>query len=496
MLSHRNHKMRCSLQITVILLLSLLAPACFQMVWAQEEEASELLSSRVPLATDEFLTLGTERGMGGRDFMKFDRNQIKYQIKQFIPPLLQSAFTGDAFVLPPHTFRVGLSSRTTELTGDDFFRNGDPNLAVFEEFNLKRSFVDLDLFYGFDLNRKFLHSFTLRVNVPFLSSRTNGFIHPNGQPFIDLLNAGAYQEIGDIGIFLKKKLVDQAHFPLGLAVAGAVFLPTGANDVTFGSDGFIMARRPDPDNDGVQKSFQQIIKERGGPQNFFSNLAEETGNEGWHVPAAMVQDSPRILTPFPYNDGVFGRFSPDGRMPTPVQPGTGEFSYLIGGFITRQFQPGDFGLLGRIPGRSALHLGALHQFKFASDPEMVVRADGKEVEVGPIDPGDTSTFFGSFVKPIYKDFLALDLTFVGFLQQEDSYAGKIPEPEIHEDTFEFALVDRPPFTKGFTGLLSPSLIYSPDPQLRFAISGLFRVIEPDLGPAPPFVLRFAATTTY
>lgn len=105
------------------------------------------------------------------------------------------------------------------------------------------------------------------------------------------------------------------------------------------------------------------------------------------------------------------------------------------------------------------------------------------------------TFFGSFVKPIYRDYLALDVTSVNFYQKADHYPGKIPEPEIVTDPvtgeriFEFALVDRPSFSKGLFGLISPSLIFSPDPQIRLVASGLIRVIEPDLGPAPRFVFR-------
>lgn len=432
-----------------------------------------------PPPDDEFITLGTDQGIGGEDFMRFDRNQIKYQIQQFIPPLLQPALVGHSFVLPPRALRVSLSSRFASIDGNDFFHGSDPNLAVFENFSVHRTFVDLDIFYGFDLNRKYLHSFTLRVNIPYLDSRTDGFIHPNGVPFIDLLNQGSSRELGDIGVFLKKRVVDQGNFPVGLAIAGAVFMPTGKNDATFGDHGFILARRPDPDGDGVQASFDQVIEQLGGPQNFF--------NGAWRVPADVLQNAPRILTPFPFNRGVFGRFSADGRLPAVLQPGTGSFSYLIGGFLTRQFEPGDFASLGRFPGRSAFHLGLLHRFNQEDDG---------------IDPGDLTTFFVSFVKPVYKDFLALDLTLLGFHQEEDRYAGKIPEPEIILDEatgqrfFEFALVDRPSFSKGTSAFLTPSLIYSPDPQIRFTATGLIRVVSPELGPAPDLVVRLGSSVTF
>ncbi|MFQ5851312.1 MAG: hypothetical protein ACE5JU_12080 [Candidatus Binatia bacterium] len=496
-------------------------------LYAQEEAKKEETKAKPPgkVIEDEFLKLGTEKGIGGKDWMKFERSQIKFQIEQFIPPLLQSAFVGDAFVLPPNAIRFTGSSRFTNIDGGDFFLDHDPNRAVFRDFEVQRQFHDLDFFYGFDLNRKYLHSFTLRVNVPVINSRTNGFIHPNGQPFIDLRNSSSSLEFGDIGIFVKKKIFDQATFPFGVAVAGAVFLPTGANDKKFGNGGRILATRPDgppgaPDNQEI--SFTQLMKNNvasgdwGVPQCFFENFNAANSalcpTGPFKAPASFVLGTvdpsssffgQRFTGEFPFNNGIFGRFSPDGRLPAVLQPGTGSFSYGLGLFFTRQFLPEDFLFsaegalphsfkdLERFPGRSAFHIGAFHRFNFEDDG---------------IDPGDRTTFFASFVKPFYRDYLALDLSFVGFLQQEDDYKGKIPEPVIvagpdgvlgtADDLFEFELIDRPPFSKGFTGLLAPSLIYSPDPQMRFTMSGLFRVVEPELGPAPPWVVRFGVTFTF
>ena len=377
---------------------------------------------------------------------------------------------------------------------------------------MERNFLDFDFFYGFDLNRKYLHGFTLRVNVPYLDSNTDGFVHPNGQQFISLENAGSTQGIGDVGIFLKKKLFDQGTFPLGIAIVGAVFLPTGDNDETFGSNGRITAKRPPPPNTTVAQGFDALMQANvangvwGAPQCFFRNFnlanrglcdgpAAGAGGAFGAPAAAVLSFAPggvnfdnAFVGDFPFNNGVFGRFSGDGRLPAPLQPGTGSTSYLLGVFLTRQFSAG--GWLGR----SAIHAGVAHQF--------VSEEDG-------IDPGDTTTVFVSFVKPFYKDFLAFDLTFVGFDKDDDSYAGKIPEPEIHTcdatdvanfvgacpmvgvggDSFVFELIDRPAFSGGFTGFLAPSIIFSPDPQIRLSLTTLFRVVEPDLGPAPDWVVR-------
>ena len=473
---------------------------------------------------DRFMKLGTPEGeLGGERQKDFERGQIKAQILTFIPPLLRPALTQHAYVLPPRAWSTSVSQRSTSLEGDDFFRNGNENLAVFEGAEVDRTFTDFDIFYGFDLNRKYLHGFTVRLNVPYLSSQTNGFVHPNGQPFIFLENAGSTEGIGDVGLFLKKKLWDQGNHPVGLAVVGAVFFPTGDNDDTFGSNGRITAQRPQPppdnpatatnENTALARGFDALMGDRmanaewGDPRCFFRNFNVANralcGGGSFGVPAGNAMMGPlsfadgganagnRFIGDFPFNNGIFGRFSGDGRLPSTLQPGTGSVSYLIGGFLTRQFGPGG------VPGRSAIHFGVTHKF--------VQEKDG-------IDFGDTTTVFASYVRPFYKDFFALDLSFVGFEQEQDSYSGKIPEPEIHtcdatdaaegvgglqapgacvegQDFFVFELVDRPPFVDGFTGFFAPSLVYSPDPQIRITLSGLFRVIEPDLGPAPSTVLR-------
>ncbi|MFQ5535270.1 MAG: hypothetical protein ACE5EM_10680 [Sphingomonadales bacterium] len=467
---------------------------------------------------DKYLELGTEKGqLGGKEQKDFELMQLKEQIKTFIPPLLRPAFTQHAYVLPPNAVQLGITHRVTTIGGDDFFMNGSPNLAVFGDSKVDRHLTDLDLFYGFDLKRKYLHGFTLRINIPYLDSQVDGSVHPNGQQFISLENAGSTQEIGDIGVFLKKKIWDQGNRPFGFAVAGAVFLPTGANRETFGSNGRITAKRPQPPNAVAAQGFDAVMQANvangvwGDPRCFFRNF--NLGNRGvcdgpaagpggaFGAPAAgPLSFAPgganfdnAFVGDFPFNNGVFGRFAGDGRLASTLQPGTGDFSFLIGGFLTRQFNPGSF------LGRSAAHFGVIHKFVFEQDG---------------VDFGDTTTYFASFVKPVYKDYLAVDLTFVGFDHQTDRYTGKIPEPEIHTcdaadvaagiggcsaigvDAFVFEVIDRPSFSGGFTGMIAPSVIFSPDPQIRIALSGLFRVIEPKLGPAPPWVARFHIDVTF
>ncbi len=350
-------------------------------------------------AVDRFMTLGTPKGQtGGEDFEKFERQEIKTQIKTFIPPLLRPAFTQHAFVLPPNVYSVSISHRFTEIQGDnDFFKNGGINKATFGDFSIDRHLTDFDLFYGFDLNHKYLHGFTLRLNIPYFDTQTNGAVHPNGQPFIGIENAGSSQSIGDVGVFLKKKLMDQGNSPFGLAIVGAVFLPTGSHDDSFGSNGRVTTRRPQPPNLVAAQGFDAIQKENvangvwGDGRCFFHNFnaanralcdgpADGAGGafgapaEGplSFAPGGANADNP-FVGDFPFNNGVFGRFAGDGRLPSTLQPGTGTTSFMLGAFLTRQFAPAS------LLGRGAAHFGVNHRF--------VSKHDG-------VDFGDTTTFFG------------------------------------------------------------------------------------------------------
>ncbi|MFQ5656683.1 MAG: hypothetical protein ACE5G5_04025 [Candidatus Methylomirabilales bacterium] len=458
------------------------------------EPAPEEKQSPEDVTEDEFLKLGTEKGIGGKDWMKFERKQIKFQIEQFIPPLLEPAFTQSAFILPPNTFRVGFAGRFLTVDGNDFFKDSDSNTAQFRNFEVERQFLDFDLFYGFDLNRKYLHSFTLRVNIPIQNTMNEGFVHPNGVPLLSAITEASSLEVGDVGIFLKKKLIDQANFPFGVAMVGALFLPTGSNNEKFTNNGKIQFIRPDISGKLGFVNGNVAPPPIGVPIPI-DPVADFPPGTG---PFPGLANLPQVTTPFPFNNGVFNRFSDDGRLPSVLQPGTGSVSYGVGLFFTRQFLQGDFIVgaegalprgfrdLERWPGRSAFHIGAFHRFNFEEDG---------------IDPGDKTTFFTSFVKPVYKDYLSLDLSFVGFYQEEDSYKGTFIQPQLTTTAggapaVIFREVKRPPFVKGISGFISPSLIFSPDPQIRFTVSPLIRVIEPELGPAPDFVIRAGLTVTF
>lgn len=423
----------------------------------------------------DYLKLGTPDGYGGEDWLRYERSQIKHQIKQAIPPNLQPAFTGDGYTLPPGAFRVGISGRFARVNGDDFYdKNGVDPIDMTDRV-VKRQFTDLDILYGFDLNRRFLHSFTLRVNAPFIDSQVGGRAYPLGfgpqsvgsAQQMTVLADGATRDLGDIGIFLKKKIEDQADFPVGVAVMAGLTLPTGSSSRKFANDGHgVTAIMPIP---------APMLGIIGGGR------ALNVNDFPLNMPMPVM--GPEMQIPFPLSaDNVFNRFSDDGRLPAALQPGLGAVSYTAGLFFTRQFLPGDWGPLNPVLGRSAAHMGATHQF--------VSKHDG-------VDPGDTTTFFFSFVKPLFKDYLSLDATFLGRRQETDHYDGQIVHPfPAGPGMVVFRRIDRPPFQGGITEYLAPSLIFSPDPQIRLTATEMFRVKSPELGPAPATMTRLAMEVTF
>ena len=361
------------------------------------------------------LELGVEE-----KFEVIERSLIKAQIKSFIPPLLQATVTNDAFILPPNTFQMAANFGFTNMSGQDDFSGID------NSFNgIRQQFANLRITYGFDLNQKFLHSFTAGINIPYqnYSIRGSSRLQTPGGP-VELNDTGSSEGLGDISLFVKKKIFDQANHLVGLAVDAGIFIPTGSNDERFGNNGRITVTQPD-----------------GTTTN-----------------------------------PVLQRFSDDGRLPAILQPGTGKPAYRLGAAITRQFLPGDIPLLGGTGlDRGAVHIGGFHKFT---------------VEDEGIDPGDRSVAFLSVVGPLYKDFLSLDISNIYIVQQADSYAGTFLSPGASLP------VAREPFTKGWTSLLGPTLIFSPDPLIRMTATGLFRVHDPELGPSPPFVVNFGATIIF
>ena len=394
--------------------------------------------------TERVLDLGV-----GQPFIEVERSLFKAQIKTFIPPLLQPVVGNSAFILPPNTWQVATNFKFANLVGDDFFLNGNPN-PTNRDKGTRRQFLTLSIRYGFDLNMKYLHSFTVILNVPWQNSHAAGSVFlPSGAGPVQVDNGGSIQGLGDISLFLKKKVLDQANenrlfgirIPVGLAIAGGIFFPTGDHNDTFGNNGTIRV-----------------------------------------VPATGCGMTPggAPVCPTP----TFKRFGNDGRGPSFLQPGTGTVSFKFGAFFTRQFVPGDMPdfLAGTAFDRAALHWGMAHRLNFKHDG---------------VDAGDKTTLFAIYSMPVYKDWLSLQVNSINFYRQFDSYDGVFCAPNNATCQANPALAPaRQSATQGWTSLFGPSFIYSPDPVIRLTATALFRIKEPNLGPAPPWVVQLGTTVIF
>ena len=369
---------------------------------------------------EKFLNLGVDE-----DFTKLERGLIKEQVKNFIPPLLVPAIGGHAYVLPPGLFNFSTSFKFVNVDEDD--GAGDPD-NIHRENQVQRRFLTSSLKYGFDLNKKYFHSFTAVVNLTYESSVNRGPVRlPDvGNNAKSVYNTGTSEGLQDLNIMIKKKIWDQGNKPIGWAVAAGVYLPTGNSSMKAGDNGIISVKD------------------------------ETTGT---------------VTKP------TFKRFTDTGELPAGRQLGFGDFSYKIASFWTRQFLPGDMPsfLEGTKFDRMAVHWGMAYRF----NPEH----EG-------VDPGDTATFFGSMVVPVYKDYLSAQVSTINKWQENDSYDGDFKFPN------KSAAAPRPDFRGGWLNLIGPSLIYSPDPLVRFTATYLHRVKAPSLGPSPSYVVNLGAAITF
>ena len=369
---------------------------------------------------EKFLNLGVDE-----DFTKLERGLIKEQVKNFIPPLLVPAIGGHAYVLPPGLSNFSTSFKFVNVDEDDWA--GDPD-NIHRENQVQRRFLTSSLKYGFDLNKKYFHSFTAVVNLTYESSVNRGPVRlPDvGNNAKSVYNTGTSEGLQDLNIMIKKKIWDQGNKPIGWAVAAGVYLPTGNSSMKAGDNGIISVKD------------------------------ETTGT---------------VTKP------TFKRFTDTGELPAGRQLGFGDFSYKIASFWTRQFLPGDMPsfLEGTKFDRMAVHWGMAYRF----NPEH----EG-------VDPGDTATFFGSMVVPVYKDYLSAQVSTINKWQENDSYDGDFKFPN------KSAAAPRPDFRGGWLNLIGPSLIYSPDPLVRFTATYLHRVKAPSLGPSPSYVVNLGAAITF
>lgn len=374
---------------------------------------------------NDYLTLGVTDS-----FVEMQRFTLQDQIQSFIPPLYAPALTQSAFVLPPGAFRIAVTTRNVSIDEGDV--SGQAQIgARFVNFDLERNFTDLDFFLGLNNN------YTLRINVPYISSRVSQELNPGFLDPISVFPSASTSELGDVSVFLKKKFFDQGNFPFSFAAVAALRFPTGSNDETF---------------------------------NARTTVDTPAGSGLLPLPAVDANGMPIPGTA----DGTFRRFSDDGKVPAPLQPGLGTLGGSIGVFATRIFEG------NTIIGRGAVHSGALYDVR--------PNADG-------IDPGDRITAFVSLVKPIFGDNLSLDLTYLLQDQDTDSYDGLMAVPSL-PPVMPPMVMERPSFSGGTTQFIGASLIAIPNPLFQITLSGLFRVAEPDLGPSPDSVIRLNFQYTF
>ena len=381
-------------------------------------------SISVAFATEKFedrmLNLGVDE-----DFTAMERGHIKDQVKNFIPPLLIPAVGGHAYVLPPGLFNFSTNFKFVNVDEDDWA--GDPN-NIHRENQVQRRFITSSLKYGFDLDRKYFHSFTAVLNLTYESSVNRGPVRlPDvGNNAKSVYNTGTSEGLQDINIMLKKKIWDQGNKPIGWAVAAGVYLPTGQHDAKAGDDGVISVKD------------------------------DTTGT---------------VTKP------TFKRFTDTGELPAGRQLGNGEMSYKIASFFTRQFLPGDMPsfLEGTKFDRAAAHWGFAYRFNAEHDG---------------VDPGDKATIFGSLVVPVHKDYVSVQMSSINIWQENDTYEGNFKFPN------KSATAPRPDFRGGWMSLVGPSIIYSPDPLVRFTATYLQRVKQPSLGPSPSYVVNLGASISF
>jgi hypothetical protein len=366
---------------------------------------------------ERFLNLGVDQ-----KFTVLERDLIKVQVKNFIPPLLVPAIGNHAFVLPPGLFQIATSFKFVNVRGEDWYKNGEIDPAHGQN-PVTRRFLTTSIRYGFDLDKKYFHSFTAVLNVTYENSESSGMVTlpdiGNGAKRVH--NGGASEGIQDLNLMIKKKLWDQGNKPIGWAIAAGVYFPTGSTDEMAGDDGVI-----------------------------------------------CVTDTCTRAT--------FKRFG-NGHLPAGRQLGTGQMSYKIGTFFTRQLLPGDLpsSLAGTKFDRAALHWGATYRFNF---------------ENNGMDRGDKATIFGSAVVPVYKDYASIQFSSVSMWQQMDTYEGNFKFPNgTNWDP-------RPDFRGGWLSLVGPSLIVSPDPIVRMTFSYLKSVVRPAYGASPPWVANIGMSFVF
>lgn len=368
-----------------------------------------------------------------RDYLKAERRRIVDQIEQAIPPLYEPRLPFHGYTLPPGAWRAGFSATIGRNPGD--FGRDDFYALFFDEVTVDFRLLNFDLFYGFELGP--LHDMVLRLNVPYKSQRTAGTGHPFRIDPMVMTMEGASEGIGDISLTLKKKWLDQGNGPVTFStMLGVIF--------------------PSPDDDDEFNGSQTVFM-MGQPMMAAS--ADLPGN--------------------PIID-VFGRQPGDRLFPRVAQPGYGSWGARLGFGVTRELE------------RAALHAGAVF--------DLLADNDG-------ITPGHDLKYGASYVFPPFAgDRWTLDLSLFGRWHGDEEFPGTIMHPERDPVTggpvmdaagnLVMFTTARPNFAHGNALYVNPSLIFLGAPNARFFASPAIRVVQPDQGPSPRWMLTAGQTFTF
>lgn len=189
-----------------------------------------------------------------------------------------------------------------------------------------------------------------------------------------------------------------------------------------------------------------------------TGLILPTGKDDVEFEGAPTMKMFGLGLPVPIPLNLFGRGFYDKNLPPGLQPGQGSLGFRAGGAITRQLD------------RGALHVGAV--------ADLLMENDG-------IEPGDELKYGVSYVfPPLTSDTVALDLAVFGRYKWDSEFRG-------------FGIMGRrEDFKYGNVLFFSPSVVLTPNPQIRFFLSPEIRILEPNRGPSPEWALTLGMTYTF
>lgn len=367
------------------------------------------------------------------DYLRAERWRIIDQIEQAIPPLYEPVRPFHGYTLPPGAWRLSLNTAWARNNGD--FGTDDFYSLFFDNVKVKTQTTELNIGYGFEAFG--IHDIVAQLTIPYKTQKTSGTGHPFRIDPMEMTMEGAASGLGDVSLTFKKKWFDQANAGITFSSFAGIIFPTGEDEEEFNAS--------------------QTIFVMGTPMQAVS--ADLPGN-------------PAI--------DVFGRDPGDLFFPRVGQPGNGSWGVRVGVGVSKEFE------------RSALHAGAVY--------DALADNDG-------IDPGDELRYGISYVLPILpSDHLAVDLALVGSWKGDEKFPGQIMHPERDTATggpkmdadgnMLMFVTDRPDFKHGNILFASPSLIFTPSPNIRFNISPAVRVSEPEEGPSPEWTLMIGLSNTF